>query len=423
METVKNRGWRVTFAGMGINLALGVLYTWSVVSKGIPEAWGWNETEKALPYSIACMVFALFMVPAGRAQDRFGPRWVALAGGVATGLGMILASFTTSVFGFIVGFGVLAGMGIGMGYAAATPAAVKWFPPQRTGLVAGLVVAGFGLASVYISPLARYLIEAQGVQATMLVFGASFLVVVCVLSQLLVIPPPGYKPAAPASAASGPPRPAAVDTPWPRMLRTPQFFLLWAMYAFAAGAGLMIIAQLAKIVAVQGGIQAGFVFVALLAVGNAGGRILAGVVSDRIGRPRTMLIFFVFQAVLMFVLRSVQGEALFGLMSVLLGLNYGANLSLFPSATKDYFGLKNFGVNYGWVFTAWGVGGLVFPMVSGRVFDVSGNFNLAYLIAGACLIVSAALSLALRPPARRGDLVAPGDPVKHLQLEPGRPAR
>jgi OFA family oxalate/formate antiporter-like MFS transporter len=412
METteIKNHGWRVTFAGMGINLALGVLYTWSVVSKGIPDAWGWNETERALPYSIACIVFALFMVPAGRAQDRFGPRWVALAGGIATGLGMILASFSTSVVGFVVGFGVLAGMGIGMGYAAATPAAVKWFPPKKTGLVAGLVVAGFGLASVYISPLAKYLIGAYGVQSTMFIFGAAFLVVVCVLSQLLVIPPPGWKPAAPASAASGPPKPAPVDFPWTRMLRTPQFYVLWAAYAFAAGAGLMIIAKLAKIVAVQGNIKAGFVFVALLAVGNAGGRILAGMVSDRIGRPRTMLIFFVFQAVLMFVLKHVQGEALFGLMSVLLGLNYGANLSLFPSVTKDYFGLKNFGVNYGWVFTAWGVGGFVFPTISGRVYDATKNFNQAYLIAGGCLIASAVLSLLLRPPARPEDLATPAAP-------------
>jgi OFA family oxalate/formate antiporter-like MFS transporter len=416
---------------MGINLALGVLYTWSVVSKGIPESWGWTETVKSLPYSIACMIFALVMVPAGRAQDRFGPRWVALAGGLATGLGMILAGFTTSVVGFVVGFGVLAGTGIGLGYAAATPAAVKWFPPQRTGLVAGLVVAGFGLASVYISPLAKYLIGAYGIQNTMVIFGIAFLVVVSVLSQFLRVPPAGYKPPAPASAASAKARPPAKDYTWPEMLRTPQFYLMWIMYAFAAGAGLMIIAKLSTIVKVQGALETGFLFVALLAVGNAGGRVLAGVVSDRIGRSTTMAIVFVFQAVLMFVLPQVTQLAGFIAISILLGANYGANLTLFPAATKDFFGLKNFGVNYGWVFTAWGVGGLVLPMISGRVYDASlaasraaltasggdpakaaGSFTTAYMIAGGTLLAAAAISFVLRPPARRAETDRPADDSK-----------
>src|SRR4030042_1648520 len=151
---VKNKGWTVTFAGMGINLSLGVLYAWSVIKKAIPAEWGWDDADKALPYSIACITFALMTVPAGRLQDRIGLRWVATAGGLLTGLGCIVASFATSVLWYVIGFGFLAGAGIGLGYAAATPPAVKWFPAKKTGLIAGIVVAGFGLASVYISPLA-----------------------------------------------------------------------------------------------------------------------------------------------------------------------------------------------------------------------------------------------------------------------------
>ena len=171
-------------------------------------------------------------------------------------------------------------------------------------------------------------------------------------------PPAGYKPAgqpvktkagAPAKAASG-----TVDYEWSEMLRTPQFMLLWIMYVFAAGAGLMVIGKLAKIVDLQAGIKAGFIFVAMLAIGNAAGRVTAGVLSDKIGRTRTMFAVFVFQAVLMFVLRGLDTYGTLFVASVLIGFNYGANLSVFPSATKDYFGLKNFGVNYGFVFTAWG---------------------------------------------------------------------
>jgi len=412
----KNSGWVVALAGTGINLALGVLYTWSVISNAIPAEWGWSESARSLPYSIACIVFALMTIPAGWMQDKIGPKWVAFVGGILCGLGLMLASRSTNVGLFVVGFGVLAGSGIGLGYAAATPPAVKWFPPQRTGLIAGIVVAGFGLASVYISPLANYLISTVGVQQSLMIFGVAFLIVVTSLSLMLKNPPTGYKPeAVPAKTMTkgGTAAPAAVEVnySWTEMLKTPQFYLLWFMYAFAAGAGLMIIAKLAKIVDVQAGVKAGFAFVALLAIGNAGGRVIAGFFSDKIGRTRTMLIVFLFQAVLIFTLRAVTSAGAFTIISMLLGFNYGANLSLFPSITKDFYGLKNFGVNYGFVFTAWGVGGTILSYISGRVYDNAvaaakaaglppvGNFYQAYTIAGFLLLVAAALSFLVKTPA------------------------
>ncbi len=415
-ETIQNRGVPVVMAGTGINLALGVLYSWSVISKKIPSAWGWTEADRALPYAIACLVFALVMVPAGRIQDRIGPRWVASSGGVLVGVGLMLASQFTSLEGFILGFGILGGAGIGLGYASATPPAVKWFPPQRTGLIAGVVVAGFGLASVYIAPLAEHLLDAYGVSQTLFVFGLAFLIAVTLLAQLLRNPPPGYRPVSslPArtivSAASAPsPSALKVDFGAMEMLKTPQFYLLWVMFMFAAGAGLMIIGKLAKISQLQANISAGFVLVAVLAVGNASGRIVAGLLSDRVGRARTMLLVFVFQAALMFFLRFVGDWTLFIIVSMLLGFNYGANLSVFPSVTKDWFGLKNFGVNYGLVFTAWGAGGLVLPYVSGKVFDATGRFDLAFVMAGLFLLISGALSLLARAP-RSPAPTTPPDP-------------
>jgi OFA family oxalate/formate antiporter-like MFS transporter len=398
-----SHGWIVTFAGTGINLALGVLYAWSVISKQITKEWGWNETQAALPYSIAIALFAFMMVPAGRLQDKMGPRLTASLGGIFCGAGFLIACLGQSLAGMVIGFGILAGTGIGFGYASATPPAVKWFPPQRTGLIAGLVVAGFGLASVYIAPLANYLLNAFGIQNTFMILGIAFLVIVVLLAQLMKNPPPGYKPeGAPAvqPKAGSVPKPAAkpADYEWHEMLRTPQFYLLWIMFMFAAGAGLMIIGKLAKIVDLQAGIKAGFVFVAFLAVGNAGGRIVAGVLSDKIGRTWTMFIVFIFQAVLMFLLRGLDTYGTLFLASILIGFNYGANLSVFPSAVKDYFGLKNFGFNYGWVFTAWGVGGILGPLLSGWIYDSYKNFNNAYLIASVCLIFAALLTFVTRPP-------------------------
>ncbi len=401
-----SHAWIVTFAGTGINLALGVLYAWSVISKQITKEWGWNETQAALPYSIAIALFAFMMVPAGRLQDKMGPRLTASLGGIFCGVGFLIASLGQSLAGMVIGFGILAGTGIGFGYASATPPAVKWFPPQRTGLIAGLVVAGFGLASVYIAPLANYLLNAFGIQSTFLILGIAFLVIVVILAQFMKNPPPGYKPPVPGAnpKAGSAPKPAAktVDYEWHEMLRTPQFYLLWIMFMFAAGAGLMIIGKLAKIVDLQAGIKAGFVFVAFLAVGNAGGRIVAGVLSDKIGRTWTMFIVFIFQAILMFLLRGLDTYGTLFLASILIGFNYGANLSVFPSAVKDYFGLKNFGFNYGWVFTAWGAGGILGPLLSGWIYDSYKNFNHAYLIASACLILAAVLTFVTRPPKGKG---------------------
>jgi len=412
---VRNLGWRVTMAGIGINLALGVLYTWSVISKSVPEGWGWTEAQKALPYSIAILAFAFMTVPAGRLQDRIGPRLVATLGGILVGVGLILASRTTSVAGYIVGFGLLAGAGIGLGYASATPPAIKWFASHRTGLIAGLVVGGFGLASAYAAPLATWLIASYNLPTAVMVFGIGFLVVVVLLSQLLKNPPAGYKPedALPATASVAK-APSVIEDYGPgRMLATPQFWLLWVMYAFAAGAGLMIVGKLAKIVSVQGGIEAGFAFVAILALGNAGGRVIAGTLSDRLGRVTTMRIVFLFQAALMLLLsQAFKGNALgtlagFTLLSALIGANYGANLSVFPSVTKDYFGLKNFGVNYGLVFTAWGVGGFVMPYVCGCIYDANvkvnpaGAFVQSYYLAAALLAAAFLLSFAVRPPAKQ----------------------
>ncbi len=399
-------GWFVTFAGTGVNLALGVLYAWSVLSKQITKEWGWNETQTALPYSIAIIAFALMMVPAGRLQDKIGPRWVATMGGILCGVGFIIASLGQSLMGMVIGFGVLAGTGIGCGYASATPPAVKWFPSARTGLIAGLVVAGFGLASVYIAPLANYLLGAFGIQKTFFIFGVAFFIIVVILAQFLKNPPAGYKAVGNPAPAASPGKPAkaaavGVDYELSEMLRTPQFYLLWIMFVFASGAGLMIIGKLAKIVDLQAGIKAGFAFVAFLAVGNAAGRIIAGVLSDKLGRTRTMFIVFVIQAVLMFSLSGLSSYGSLFMASVLIGANYGANLSVFPSVTKDYFGLKNFGVNYGMVFTAWGVGGILGPILSGAIFDASKNFNSAYLIAGICLLIAAGMTFTVRPPKEK----------------------
>jgi len=405
----KNRGWSVTFSGTGINLALGILYTWSVFKGAIKTSidkkdglFTWDPASLNDPYAICCLVFAFAMILAGKCQDKFGPRVTAFMGGILVSIGLILISQTTNYAVWVVGFGLLAGTGIGFGYSAATPPALKWFPPQKTGLIAGLVVSGFGLASVYIAPLSQYLLGVWGIQSSMLFFGIAFLVVVCGLSLYLVNPPAGYVPQAAAlkpGQQAAAPKPQ-VDAKPSEMMRTGSFYLIWFIYFIGAGAGLMVIGSVAGMAQKSMGEYA-FIAVAILAIGNAGGRIIAGIISDKIGRRLTLIIMLLFQAALMLIAILVVGAQkaspiLVVLIATFMGFCYGTNLSLFPSLTKDNWGLKNFGINYGLVFTAWGVGGFVMGRLSQMLIASTGKYTSSFLTAAVLLVVGAILTVLMK---------------------------
>ncbi|MDI6727197.1 MAG: OFA family MFS transporter [Smithellaceae bacterium] len=401
---MNRKGWLVTFSGMGLNLALGVLYAWSVFGKQLTEAvesggFGWTKTAAALPYTVCIAFFAAMMVPAGHMQDKYGPRIVAMMGAILTGLGLIMTGFSTpdNIYPALFGFGVLAGTGIGLGYAAATPAAVKWFPPAKKGLIAGIVLSGFGLASVYIAPVSRNLLINYGINNSFFILGAAFTVITFILARFIVNPdsPPvnnnGGKNALLAHTG---------DYTWREMMRTRTFYLLWAEFACGSLAGLMIIGHLAKIVAVQSGgaIQFGFIFVAILAVFNAGGRILAGFLSDRIGRLKTIFFVCITQAFAMFLFSQNTSVVHFLIGSAIVGFSYGACLSLFPSICSDFWGAKNFGLNYGILFTAWGVGGVFGPVLAGMIADSTGAYHLAYISSAALMIMAAVLTFFTKSP-------------------------
>jgi MFS family permease len=408
MTDIKNKGWTVVSAGLAINLALGVLYAWSVfkgaikasIEKGGPDAFQWDIASINDPYAICCLAFAFSMILAGKCQDKIGPARTALIGGVLVGAGFMLMAFSSTYASWVLGFGVLAGSGFGFGYSAATPPALKWFSPSKTGLIAGIVVGGFGIAPVYIAPLASYLIGAFGIPKAMMFLGIGFTIVVCGLSFLLENPPQGFVPAEPAD-----PGPLAklnakkpvVNATVSEMLRNYKFYVLWVTFFIGSGAGLMVIGSVAGLAKKSMGPMA-FVAVAIMAVGNAGGRVVAGVLSDKIGRRATLFIMLAMQAVMMFAAMSVinSGSAvLLVLLASFIGFNYGSNLCLFPSFAKDYWGTKNYGLNYGVLFTAWGVGGFVMGKVSEMINAQPGGLGKSFMLSGILLAGGAAMTIFL----------------------------
>lgn len=392
----KNKALTVLLAGAGMNLAFGVLYAWSIFGGALAENHGWSSAEASLPYSLAIVFFALLMVPAGRLQDKIGPRWVATLGGLLIGLGCILASFMENSFiGMVIAFGVLAGSGIGLGYASTTPPAVKWFAPEQKGLVTGIVVGGFGLASIYIAPLSKFLLAEFGVFLSFRYLGILFLLITLPLAQLIV------NPETPRVSADKKKLPVK-DLTTREMLKTKEFYQLWLMFFAGATGGLMIIGHLKTIAKVQlPGEDLGFALVALAAIANAIGRPAAGVISDKLGRGKTMAILYLFQAAILFVFASFNSFTLILFGAMVMYFSYGSMLSIYPSACGDNYGTKNLGLNYGVMFSAWGIGGIVGPMIGGYIKDTTGDYGLAFTIAAVMLIVAAILGFAYKPYAHK----------------------
>jgi len=400
----QNRGWLVTLCSVGINLCMGMLYAWSVFSATLVKpveqgGLGLTKTEAALPFSVAICCMAFFTIPGGRAYDRWGPRICCTIGGILFGCGLILSSFVSSPLALAITFGAFIGIGIGFAYGAVTPASVKWFPPQKRGLITGIVVAGVGLAAVYAAPLTQYFISHYGVRKAFWIEGLSLLAIILFLAQFVSNPPANYTPAeAPAPASGGPVTSSRREYSPAEMMATPQFWLMWLMYGFGGLAGLMVIGQMAIIARVQVGIEYGFIFVSLMAIFNASGRVIGGFLSDKLGRTKTLILMFAIQAVNMLFFSSYTTASLLTIGIIAGGIAYGSLFALFPPITYDYFGMKNAGFNYGCLFTAWGLAGVAGPVMAGRIVDITKSFNLAYMICAGVLVLAIIFGLLLRAP-------------------------
>ena len=417
INKVPGKAWVVTFAGMTINLCLGILYAWSVWAKalidvknagqpmsGINEGWTYlTNAEAATPFSLCVIIFALFMIPGGRIQDKFGPKVGATVGGLCLASGCILAGLMRSYSGLILGFGILGGIGMGIGYAAPTPAALKWFGPHRRGLIAGLVVGGYGGAALYIAPLAQKLIDSYGVSGSFIGLGVFFAVVVVIAGQLLAWPPAGYvPPAAAAQTAAGAAATAKKQTAhnWSagEMTKTWQFYALVILFIGSTQSGLMIIANAAGILAkaakgVPFLVANAWILVSFGGAINALGRVGTGMYSDKIGRANAYTLNCIISAVCLLAMPSIIASQNVVLLFLAVGIaywQYGGGLALLPAFTADFFGAKNLGFNYGLVFLGWGLG-FFMARLAGTIKDMTGSLDYAFYVSAAVLIVAVAL--------------------------------
>jgi OFA family oxalate/formate antiporter-like MFS transporter len=435
---VMNR-WFVVVGAVLIQLCLGAIYAWNAftpdITRPIAEGglYGFTNKQAFGVFSAGLVSFALVMLIAGRCQAIFGPRIVAMAGGIVLGVGYILGGFIGYSFAAqLICIGIIGGAGIGLAYVVPIAVGVRWFPDKK-GLVTGLAVAGFGFGATIWVKLAgswfggllntTHVFDLTGVQSVFIIYGLVFLVTVCLGSLVMVNPPAGWKPAGwepptsrGAAAVSG-----AVDSTAMQMIATPQYWGLTLMFVGSALAGLMVISCISLFgidklmasgaVSGEGAKQAAGAIagtaMAWLAILNGVGRIVWGAISDKLGRWLSLFLMCLIQGLMMLAFFSVGGT-FWGLVigASVIGFNFGGNFALFPAATADFFGNKNVGSNYPWVFLAYGVAGIAGPQIAGSFKDVASTaganaveaWQTPFMIAGIACLLAAGMGLALRAP-------------------------
>ncbi len=392
--------WRPVAGGVCMNLALGALYAWSVFVLPLEQEFGWSRAETSWTFTIAIVTFAASFILAGRIQEVRGPRTCAVIGGTLVGLGFVLSSFTTSLWHLYVMFGLVVGLGNGFGYAAPVPVASKWFPDKR-GLVVGIMVGAYGAGSAIFGPIAASLVGSVGWRPTFQILGVLFFGMAMIGARWLKNPPPGYQPPGwtPPQSGAAAQRGAREYSP-SEMVRTRTFALLWVAYCLGVTAGLMVISQLVPFARATGLSTAAATFaIGSGAIGNVGGRILSRRLSDALGRLTTLRVMVLLSALAMPALFAVREDViLFYTMVLVVYWCYGTQLSVFASAAADFYGTHSLGVNYGLLFSAWGIAGMIGPLIGARVFDAFGDYRYACYAAGLLALVSLwALALARRP--------------------------
>ncbi len=374
-----------------------------------------SKVESQAIFSVGLVCFAIVMVLAGRMMPKIGPRNLAALGGLVLGAGYILAGLVGGhdFVMHLLFIGVIGGSGIGLAYVVPIAVAMRWFPDKK-GLITGLAVAGFGFGAmgwVKIAGAWFGLIALMGLSTIFVIYGIAFFVIVGIGSIWMVFPPEGWLPEGwtppETNAKTATPAAGTVDFTSSEMLRTPQFYMILLVFTFSAGAGLMSIGLMKlfpTLALVDGGMDAiqasavaGTAMAIFFSLANGIGRIAWGAMSDKLGRKMSIVIMCATQGLFVLLFTSMAGSTwTLYLGATLIGFNFGGNFALFPTITADTFGAKFVGQNYGWVFLAYGVGGILGPIMGGKLGDL-GNFPLAFTICGVLCLIAAVIAAMVKP--------------------------
>jgi OFA family oxalate/formate antiporter-like MFS transporter len=394
-----NNRWVIAIAGVFFQIALGAVYAWSVFRVPLSKQFGWSISEITLTFTISIFVLGIAAFFGGLWLNRQGPRIVALTGGALYGLGVFLASFSHNLWWLYLSYGLIGGIGLGLGYIVPVAVLVKWFPDRR-GLITGIAVGGFGAGALITAPVATRLIQSVGVLNTFAYLGIGYLIVTAIAGWFMQNPPDGWKPEGWSPTATETAQRAGHDFKLGEALRTWQWYALWLLLFLNTCAGISVISQeapifqeLTKVTAVVAG---GMVGVASL--GNAVGRVFWAWVSDLITRRATFFVMFLLQVLLFWFLPTIASASLMTIVTFVVLMCYGGGFGTMPAFTADYFGPKNVGPIYGLMLTAWGFASAFGPLFIAHMRETTGSYSGALRVIAGVMAVSTLLPIIVRPP-------------------------
>ncbi|WP_099159217.1 L-lactate MFS transporter [Virgibacillus ndiopensis] len=402
MEKVKNR-WLIAASAVGVHISIGSAYAWSVFTKPMVDQYGWETTEVSLAFSIAIFILGFAAAFMGRFVEKNGPRKSSMLAALFFGVGVAgsgLATAMESLFLLYLFYGVIGGIGLGIGYISPVSTLVKWFPDRR-GLATGLAIMGFGFAALISGPAAAALIEAAGISNTFFILGAAYFIVMTLAAQYLSPPPEGWAPKG--FKESDQKGKINVKTDLSQLtaneaIKTRRFWMLWTMLFLNVTCGIAVISVASPMAQEIAGMTpiAAAAMVGVMGLFNGGGRLGWATLSDYIGRPNVYTAFFIIQIVAFFLLPFAASAILFQILVFAILTCYGGGFSSVPAYIGDLFGTKQLGAIHGYILTAWAMAGVVGPILLSLIYDSTNSYNVTMFIFGIIFIVSLLISLWIR---------------------------
>jgi len=405
MPLAKGR-WGLVASGLIINLWLGSIYAWSVFVKPLTDYYT-NELGQTvtandilMPFSVFLAVFAITMPFTGKIIDKYGPRNVTIIGGVLTGLGWLLGSFSSSVPMLYATFGVVGGIGVGIAYSVLVAVSARWFPDRR-GLAVGLTVLGVGFSAFFTANIAGWSIGVYGVMNTFKIFGVVIIVLTILLALPLKFPPSGWVPGGWTNPALKPGEEKPCEYNQSMMLKSSSFYGLWTCYFIGCLAGLMAI-SIAQPVGTDVGIEAGLAtfLVGFFAIFNGGGRPVFGVLTDKLTPRNAAMVSFILIALASLLMWQVPIVPVYILAFAVLWGCLGGWLAIAPTTTGRYFGTGDYPRCYGVVFLAFGAGAIAGPQLAGFIKTSTGSYIGVFPYVLVLAIVGSIIAFTLMKPPK-----------------------
>jgi len=399
---VLNRWW-FAVAGVCMQMALGAAYAWSVFRIPLSKEFGWSITQVTWTFLISWFFLGISTVVGGLWMKRAGPRLVATAAGLFWGGGVFLASFSAHrLWWLYLTYGVIGGIGLGMGYIVPITVLVKWFPDRR-GLITGISVAGFGAGSLFSAPAAGWLMRHVGLMPTFAYLGVAYASIAVAAGAFMKNPPEGWEPEGWTPSAAQLSQRSDRHYTLGEALKTWQWWAICILMSINTMAGLSIVSQASPIFQEMGKASAAAAagLVGVISIGNGLGRIFWAWVSDLTTRKTAFFIMYLVEAILFWTYHSLNSLMVLGIATFVLVMCYGGAYGITPAFAADYFGPRDVGSIFGLMMLPWAFAAVFGPLLFAYLRQVNGNYNQAlYLIAG-LMTVALILPVLIHPPQGR----------------------